>query len=275
MKLCRYCKKYYPESDFGVALTTKNKIYRRHKCRYCYRKTKKDLWKKYQKWLNDYKKQHECSQCKNKDYRVLEFHHVQDKDIQGSLCTCRNHSFKKIKNEVKKCILLCANCHRILHHQERINKFNVKAKSKLSRCNISSKMLSYNNKRDTKICKYCKKYYPESDFYISKSTKKKIYHRHKCKYCYHVTKQKLKKKRQQWLDAFKKKSVCTKCKFNDYRALEFHHLYNKKFNISTGLNKDHLSLECIKKELDKCILLCTNCHKVLHKETKQQKQNGL
>jgi len=47
-------------------------------------------------------------------------------------------------------------------------------------------------------------------------------------------------------------------------ALEFHHLDSekKKFGLSTrGLTR---SWDEIKKELDKCILVCANCHRELH-----------
>lgn len=262
MKLCKYCKKYYPESDFGVAVTTEKKVYRRHKCRYCYRKAKKQLWKRYQKWLNDYKKQHHCSQCGNKDYRVLEFHHAQGKELPGSLCTCKGHSFKKIKSEVRKCIILCENCHRILHHQEKTKKFEAKTRA----CKIGSKMVSYNKKKGVKVCRYCKKSYPETDFYIAKEINGKVYRRHKCKYCYYITKHKLRIKRQKRIDNFKKKTACKYCGFSDYRALEFHHLHNKKFNISTGISAKHFSIKDVKKEIDKCIILCANCHRLLHKK---------
>ncbi len=48
------------------------------------------------------------------------------------------------------------------------------------------------------------------------------------------------------------------------RALSFHHINpNKKdFGLSTkGLTR---SWEHIKKEIDKCVLLCANCHMEIH-----------
>jgi len=54
------------------------------------------------------------------------------------------------------------------------------------------------------------------------------------------------------------------CGYNKYvGALEFHHTDgDKDFGIST---KGHCrSWEIIKKELDKCIMLCSNCHKEVH-----------
>ena len=120
-KLCRYCHKYYPESDFGVALTTKNKVYRRHKCRYCYRATKKELKDKYSQWIADYKKENKCSKCGIVDCRVLEFHHLENKNKEFDIGFAINghYGINRIKKEIEKCIILCSNCHRILHHEER------------------------------------------------------------------------------------------------------------------------------------------------------------
>lgn len=46
-------------------------------------------------------------------------------------------------------------------------------------------------------------------------------------------------------------------------ALEFHHLYeDKDFGISEKGNTK--SWELIKKELNKCVMLCANCHREVH-----------
>jgi hypothetical protein len=67
--------------------------------------------------------------------------------------------------------------------------------------------------------------------------------------------------------AIKKKAVeymggkCVKCGYNKcIAALEFHHPdSNKEFGI--GANGYTHSWIKLKKELDKCILVCSNCHK--------------
>ena len=57
-----------------------------------------------------------------------------------------------------------------------------------------------------------------------------------------------------------------KCRLCGYSrcpaALEFHHLYGKDFGIAQGGNT--YSWDRIKKELDKCELLCANCHREVH-----------
>lgn len=58
---------------------------------------------------------------------------------------------------------------------------------------------------------------------------------------------------------------CMMCGYNKcQRALSFHHVNpkNKEFDLSSrGLTR---SWERIKKEIDKCVLLCANCHMEIH-----------
>ena len=52
----------------------------------------------------------------NSPYVIFDFHHTNpaEKDVDwGKL---RLRSWKKIKYELDKCVLLCSNCHRIRHH---------------------------------------------------------------------------------------------------------------------------------------------------------------
>jgi|SRR5208337_672601 len=58
---------------------------------------------------------------------------------------------------------------------------------------------------------------------------------------------------------------CSKCGYNKYDgALQFHHKDPSKKEF--GLSNKHLnlSLEKLRKEVKKCILLCANCHHELH-----------
>lgn len=60
-------------------------------------------------------------------------------------------------------------------------------------------------------------------------------------------------------------SKCAICGYNKcLAALEFHHKNSeeKDFGLSCrGLTR---SWERIKKELEKCVLVCSNCHKEIH-----------
>ena len=57
---------------------------------------------------------------------------------------------------------------------------------------------------------------------------------------------------------------CMKCGYDKYvGALEFHHVNGEKdFGIAAkGYTR---SWEKVKEELDKCILVCSNCHREIH-----------
>jgi hypothetical protein len=54
-------------------------------------------------------------------------------------------------------------------------------------------------------------------------------------------------------------SSCVDCGISDPLVLEFHHLRDKSYNVAQIL---HWSWERILLEIDKCIILCANCHRV-------------
>ena len=75
-------------------------------------------------WVEGLKK--ECSKCGDNRHWVLDFHHVNPskKTISISVYSISGTaSFetkkKKILQELENCILLCANCHRDYHYQEK------------------------------------------------------------------------------------------------------------------------------------------------------------
>ena len=58
-----------------------------------------------------------CSACKKEyHYAAFDFHHLNPKLKSFSITDkIQNTSYDKLLEEAKKCILLCANCHRIEH----------------------------------------------------------------------------------------------------------------------------------------------------------------
>ena len=58
---------------------------------------------------------------------------------------------------------------------------------------------------------------------------------------------------------------CEKCGYNKcIAALEFHHLDPTKKDFAISRRGNSLALAKMKKESDKCILVCSNCHKEIH-----------
>jgi hypothetical protein len=65
---------------------------------------------------------------------------------------------------------------------------------------------------------------------------------------------------------FKKTLKCSKCPENDPVCLDFHHSKNnKEISIGNALNVGW-SIDKIKKEISKCIVLCSNCHRKEHND---------
>lgn len=115
------CNKAKPDglqgncSDCGKA---KNKEWysrnKAHKLRYSAtsKKKKADLyWKRIQPVYDA-----GCQQCGEKDIATLEFHHVEKKQFDICVMIHCGHSWQKVLEELKKCVCVCANCHRKAHY---------------------------------------------------------------------------------------------------------------------------------------------------------------
>lgn len=62
---------------------------------------------------------------------------------------------------------------------------------------------------------------------------------------------------------YKQARGCSNCGYKEYpQALQFDHLRDKKANVSDLIRSDY-SLETIMKEIEKCQILCANCHAVI------------
>ena len=69
-------------------------------------------------------------------------------------------------------------------------------------------------------------------------------------------------KRQEYLNKVKTEKGCAKCGYNEHpAALQFNHLDRSEKSFNIGEYKT-LSMETINKEIDKCEVLCTNCHAI-------------
>ena len=67
-----------------------------------------------------------CEKCKwSGNQAAFQFHHKDSKEKEFEIGNVANKSWDSIKKEMKKCILLCANCH-MIHHSTKNEKIFIK-----------------------------------------------------------------------------------------------------------------------------------------------------
>ena len=118
---------------------------------------------------------------------------------------------------------------------------------------------------ETRVCRECKTEGPTDSFASAGIKNGKKYYRHLCKTCYHKSKQPRKDELKQFVLSIKKDSKCQKCGFSDYRALQFHHINSEgKQGAISDMVSYGFSKEKILAEINKCSILCANCHQIEH-----------
>jgi 5-methylcytosine-specific restriction endonuclease McrA len=79
--------------------------------------------KKIKDWLKQYKETLECEKCGETHPACLDFHHINPAEKSFSLGRINKFlSIDLLKSEIAKCNVLCSNCHRKKHWEERNNK---------------------------------------------------------------------------------------------------------------------------------------------------------
>ena len=134
MKICTKCNQEKELCCFPKDKTTKDGHH--PSCKECRKETKRLSYLRHrveiierqryrrrtvQDWVNQFKT--ECTKCGEKHLACLDFHHTSDKENGiAALVSQRTLNIKQQKlilAEIQKCIVLCSNCHRKLHWNER------------------------------------------------------------------------------------------------------------------------------------------------------------
>jgi hypothetical protein len=187
-----------------------------------------------------------CQRCGyNRCDGALEFHHRDPAEKDFSLGHVGTTTFEKIKAELEKCDLLCANCHREVHAQV--------VERPLKPVPMSSGTIS-------KRCPSCHEDLPIEAFYDRRFKRGAASF---CKFC--TCQGAIRRQRHQKQRAVNYKgSRCQRCGYDRcVGSLEFHHRdpTQKDFTLSRAKMR---RFELVKDELDKCDLLCVNCHREEH-----------
>jgi hypothetical protein len=133
MKICTKCEVDYPEpleDHFNKRAGSKDGL--QHRCKKCISEAHKEHYSQHKSYYKtkakkhtreyrkrnlqvilDYLEKHPCVDCGETDPIVLEFDHIKNKSLNISIMWSRNTSpVKDILDEISKCEVRCANCHR-------------------------------------------------------------------------------------------------------------------------------------------------------------------
>ena len=82
-----------------------------------------------------------------------------------------------------------------------------------------------------------------------------------------------KKENREWFKAYKSDLVCKICKENRPATLDFHHVNPCKSNTKVHqlVSDGHTKIRIVK-EINKCVVLCSNCHRIHHEKERENKR---
>lgn len=146
-------------------------------------------------WLNEQKRERGCARCDVDDPACLDFHHTDPTSKTMAVGRMITHGYGKdaLRDEIKTCEVLCANCHRKEHNQ-----------------------------------------LPKHD-------------------------------RRQWAhDRKRDTGGCERCSESDPVCLDYHHTTAQKGASVAKLLSDGRSKQRIRTEIERCHVLCANCHRTEH-----------
>ena len=128
--------------------------------------------------------------------------------------------------------------------------------------------IAHNHIKDTSgfiKCNCCGQIKSESEFYFSNGKlAQKV-----CKSCVRENEKEKYHSKQEKLIELKSSMSCKKCGCSKHYLIDFHHTNpaEKDFTISEN---SHAKFETLLKEIEKCIPLCSNCHREFHYLEKEQ-----
>lgn len=159
-------------------------------------------------WVNERKRERGCRNCGETSFACLDFHHGNPSAKQMAITEMVTYGYgrEKLRAEMEKCNVLCANCHRIEHAGEQ--------------------------REDGRGS--------------------------------HETTDEGPRKIRDWAAEYKARAGCSRCEETDPCCLVFHHTGSEKHGTVAQLISDGLPREQIEEEIERCTVLCSNCHRKEH-----------
>lgn len=176
-------------------------------------------------WVAEQKSASGCERCGESDPDVLDFHHRDpgEKDEKISQLIVEEASEERLREEVEKCDVLCANCHRTEH--------------------ISPPK-------------------PTVDIELREDPTRLIAERPSGETFEVVTP----RRRRAWVNSYKAASGCENCGHDVPVALDLHHADGETKELSVSrLVSEGYGTKRVLRELQRCRVLCANCHRKHHR----------
>ena len=106
---CKECTRTYNRNKFHSSSEEKQRI----------NKNRKAAYERGKAFVDEYLSDKKCSECGFDHPAALDFHHIDPDTKEFAVSTMKSLSLSRILEEIKKCEILCANCHRIKHYNAR------------------------------------------------------------------------------------------------------------------------------------------------------------
>ena len=183
----------------------------------------------HRKWLRKLKRESDgCRLCGESDPRRLDFHHREpsEKEMAVNKMVPYGYSKSRIRAEIEKCELLCANCHAQIH-----------------RSDAGTEMLSSAKEPGDLSGKVTEKTLVElEEAGYTKTDRLRL-----------------------WTTLYKRDQGCQSCGESDPVSLQFHHENGDKTLGVGAMISDSYPTEEVLAEVEKCTVLCANCHRKTHR----------
>lgn len=116
---------------------------------------------------------------------------------------------------------------------------------------------------NTKICTKCGRELPLEQFHWR--NKAKGTRRSECKECHNDFMKKQYQDKKEIVQELKSQSKCAKCGESRGYVLDYHHIDPSiKSNDIARMTSSKYQLDEVFKEIEKCVCLCSNCHREFH-----------